>query len=123
MILAIRPVKSTEIRRVVKLAFSQLFTSLTIERGGQFWNYSGNYQDDDVRVSIDYAGRYHQLEYKILVRSRTHGIKLPRLSYEQLMGLSFAYWDCLEQSNLDQSIALLKDLVVFFAELSRRSPI
>jgi hypothetical protein len=39
------------------------------------------------------------------------------LNYERLMGLSFAHWDCLEQANLDQAIALLRELIVHCAEI------
>jgi len=45
------------------------------------------------------------------------------LSYERLMGFSSGGWDCLEQSNLDQSIALLKDLIIYCTEISNHLPV
>jgi hypothetical protein len=123
---AIKPVKSTEIRKVIKLALSQLFVPLTVKRGGWVaWNYCGIHQGNEVCVSIDTGSRSRQLEYGVSVEHKKHGIMfggLGCLNYERVMGLSFAWWDCLERSNLDQSIALLKDLVIYCAEIPNRLP-
>lgn len=123
MMRAIQPVKSAEIRRVVKLAFSQLCDSLTISNdGGGAWSYKGVHRDTEFCVKIDYGGMNDQLRCEISIRDRQRLLSLDRLSFEQIMGLSFSAWNCLEQANLDQSIALLKDLVLYCVELSRRLP-
>jgi hypothetical protein len=119
---AIKPVKSTEIRKVVKLALSQLFVPLTVSHEEQFWHYEGLLQGREVCVAIDYAARYRQLEYEISVKDKERGVMLERLNYERVMGLSYAHWDCLEQSNLDQSIALLKNFIIYCAEIPARLP-
>jgi hypothetical protein len=119
---SIKPTKSTEIRKVVKLALSQLFDQLTVSHEGQFWHYEGLLQGREVCVAIDYAASDRQLEYEISVKHKDRGVVLEGLNYERVMGLSFAHWDCLEQSNLDQSIALLKDLIVYCAEIPQRLP-
>ena len=119
---AIKPVKATEIRRVVKLALSQIFAPLAIEHEGQYWNYRGVNQDSEVCVTVDYAARHHQLDYQISVKNKEHGIVLEHLNYERVMGFPFAWWDCLEAANLDQSVALLKDLIAYCVEIPRRLP-
>ena len=121
MIRAIKPVKAPEIRRVVKLALSQLFAPIDITHAGSDWRYEGLYQGREICVAIDYGG-YAQLRYEVSIRDKERRIKLEGLSYEVIMGLSFAAWDCLEQSNLDQSIALFKDLIAYCVELPGRLP-
>jgi hypothetical protein len=111
----IKPVKSTEIRKVVKLALSQIITPLAVTHEGQYWLYEGDFQGRAVSVTIDYSHRYHQLDYTVSVQKQERGILWKGLNYERLMGLSFADWDCLEQGNLDQSIALLKEIIVHCA--------
>jgi hypothetical protein len=121
MIRAIKPVKAPEIRRVVKLALSQLFAPIDITHAGSDWHYEGLYQGREICVAIDYGGSA-QLRYEVSIRDKERRIKLEGLSYERIMGLSFAAWNCLEQSNLDQSIALFKDLIAYCIELPRRLP-
>jgi hypothetical protein len=111
---AIRPVKSTEIRKVVKLALSQTVTSLKISQiHPGYWLYEGDLQDKAITIHIDYSNRRCQLDYGIAhpYQSQTIGEVRVDLSYEKLMGLWAAEWDCLEQANLDQSVALLKELI------------
>ena len=124
---AIKPVKSTEIRKVVKLALSQLLVPLIVEHNQWAdWNYCGFYQGKEICVSIDTGARGRQLEYGVSIHDKKRNIKIEGLrclNYERIMGLSFAHWDCLEQSNLDQSIALLKELVVYCAEIPSRLPL
>lgn len=119
---AIKPVKSTEIRKVVKMALSQLFSDFSAKQEAGLWHYRGKYQNTEVCVDINYAARYTQLFYEISVSDNTRGINLKGLSYERLMGLSVMGWNCLEQANLDQSIALLKDLILYCVELPKRLP-
>ena len=123
MIRAVQPVQSKEIRRVVKLALLQFCPTLTItNKGGGVWDYRGLHQELEFCVTIDYGGRGDQLRYEIYSRDRQSGITIKRSSFEGIMGLSFGAWDCLEQNNLDQSIALLKELVHYCVELPKRLP-
>lgn len=119
---AIRPVKAPEIRRVVKLAMTQLFGDVSVSHGGGCWDYSGAYTGMTVCVGIDYGGRSDQLRYEISLGDASRGLQLRGLSYERLMGLSFAHWDCLEQSNLDQSVGLLKELCLYCINMPGRLP-
>jgi len=121
---AIKPVKSTEIRRVVKLALLQLFASLTLNHEGPYWRYEGFYQGREVCVLVDYGARHHQLDYHVSFRKDEPGtdLILKGLNFERIFGLTSANWDCLEQTNLDQSVALLKDLIVYCAEVLNRLP-
>lgn len=117
---AIKPVKSSEIRKVVKLALSQIIAPLTVAREGQFWLYEGNVDRKAISVTVDYSHRYHQLDYWVSTPSNKRGFL--GVNYERLMGLAFAHWDCLEQTNLDQSIALLKELIVHCSDVLYRLP-
>ena len=121
MIRAIRPVKAAEIRRAVKLALTQLFAPIDITHAGSDWRYEGLYQSKEICVAIDYGG-HAQLRYEVSICDKARRIKLEGLSYERIMGLSFAAWNCLEQSNLDQSMALFKDLITYCVELPGRLP-
>jgi hypothetical protein len=113
---AIKPVKSTEIRKVVKLALSQIISPLKVTHDRAIWLYEGDLRGRSVSVAIDHSHTYHQLDYQVLMPNQEH-ILFGGLNYERLMGLSFAHWDCLEQANLDQAIALLRELIVHCAEI------
>lgn len=121
-IAAIKPVKSAEIRKVVKLALSHLFVPMEITHSGEQWHYEGVCNGNNICVTAIYAARYHQFEYEISVQNKKRRITLGRLNYERIMGLAAAWWDCLEQSNLDQSIALFRDFVVYCADIPDRLP-
>jgi hypothetical protein len=123
MIQAIKPVKSTDIRKVVKLALSQLLVPLTITQKWQEWHYEGLYHNREICIAIDCGSRFRQLDYKVSILDKERCITLKDLNYERIMGLSSASWNCLEQSNLDQSIALLKDFVIYCAEIPSRLPV
>ena len=111
---AIKPVKSSDIRRVVKLAFGQTISSLTVSHVGGFWRYDGLMDGRPVTVNIDYHQKYVQFEYGITHAFQTEEIGRINidLSYEGLLGVGRGGWDCIEQANLDQSVALLRDLVI-----------
>ena len=119
---AIKPVKSTEIRKVVKLALSQLLPDVKITQEAGHWCYRGSYQSQDVCIAIDYSARYTQLRYDVSVSDKERGINLKGLTFERTMGILIMGWDCLEQANLDQSIALLTDLILYCVELPKRLP-
>jgi hypothetical protein len=110
---AITPVKSPEIRKVVKLAFAQMVSSLHVSHRGGLWQYDGRMDGRDITVNIDYHQKYAQFEYGIThpLQSREVGKLRVDLSYEGLLGVGRGAWDLLEQSNLDQSIALLRNLI------------
>lgn len=113
-IVAISPVKSTEIRKVVKLALSQALSSLTTTHNGGLWRYDGHLHGRPITVNIDYHQKYAQLEYGIAhpYQSDEIGVLRVDLNYERLLGVAGGGWDCLEQANLDKSITLLKELVI-----------
>ena len=113
---AINPVKSNEIRKVVKLALTQIFSQLIISHPIEDWVYEGELRGKLVSVAINYSHRYHQLEYGVKIQGQERGKYWSGLNYEQMMGLSFSHWDLLEQANLDQSIALLKEHIIRCAD-------
>jgi len=119
-----RPAKSTEIRRVVKLAFSQIIVPLEASHQGGLWHYQGDLHGRPIRINMDYRQKYAQFDYGIEHPYQAQEVGKLRLdmSYEQLMGLS-SHWDCVEQANLDQSVALLKDLILRCAEFIKALPV
>ena len=120
----IKPVKSTEIRKVVKLALSQIILPLKVSHDRGLWKYEGNLQGKAISVNIDYDLTYAQLDYELprQYQNRESGTVTIDGNYERLMGLTTGGWDCLEQANLDQSIAILKELIVRCAEFYRLLP-
>lgn len=84
--------------------------------------YIGLYHDIEIEIRIDYNNWLAQLRYWVSVHDKQRAIKLVQFSYESLMGFPEAHWDCLAQSNLEESLALLKDLVIYCAELPQRLP-
>ena len=110
---AISPVKSPEIRKLVKLAFAQIISPLRVSHRGGLWQYDGRMNGKAITVNIDYHHKYAQFEYGIThpLQSREVGKLCVDLSYEGILGVGRGGWNLLEQSNLDQSIALLRDLI------------
>jgi hypothetical protein len=119
----LRPAKPMEIRRLVKTAFSQIIVPLDVSHQGGLWHYQGNLQGRPIRIKMDYQQRYAQFDYGIEhpYQEREPGRLRLDMGFEQLMGLSCC-WDCVEHANLDQSIALLKELVVRCAEFINELP-
>lgn len=111
---AIKPAKSTEIRRVVKLALTQVISPLHTSHQGGGWQYDGLLNGRDITVNIDYHQKYAQFQYGITHPLQSHEVGKLRvdLSYEGLLGVGRGAWDMVELSYLDQSIALLRDLII-----------
>jgi hypothetical protein len=119
----IRPIKSAEIRKVIKLALAQIISPLKISHPIENWIYEGQLQGKTVSIAINYSHRYYQLEYGVKIQNQERGKYWFGLNYEQMMGLSFSHWDLLEQANLDQSIALLKEHIVYCVNFLARTPV
>jgi hypothetical protein len=118
---AIQPVTSTDIRKQVKQALSQVISPLKVSHPtGHFWDYSGELQGTPLLVSIDYSCRSHQLEYWVSIRNERTGLWGSNL--ERLMGLTSAHWDLLEGANLDQSVGLLCEHIAYCAGFLQRLP-
>ncbi len=119
----LRPLKSTEIRRLVKLAFSQIIVPLDVGHQGGLWRYQGDIQGRPIRINMDYHQKYAQFDYGIEhpYQAQEPGKLRLDMAYEQLLGLS-CRWDCVEQANLNESIGLLKDLVLRCAEFIKALP-
>jgi hypothetical protein len=120
----IKPSKSTEIRKVVKLALSQAIPPVTVTHNGGLWRYEGILRGKAITVNIDYHQKNAQFDYGIShkYQSTEPGILRLDANYEQLMGLANHGWNCLEQANLDQSIALLKELIIRCHEFLQKLP-
>src|SRR5436190_19559313 len=83
---AIKPAKSTETRRVVKLAFTQVISPLHISHQRGLWQYNGILKGRDITVNIDYHQKHAQFEYGIKHhwQSQEVGKLSVDLSYEGL---------------------------------------
>ncbi len=111
---ATKPAKSTETRRVVKLAITQVISPLQTSHRGGLWQYTGLMKGRDITINIDYQQKYAQFQYGIThpLQSQEVGKASVDLSYERLLGVGGGAWDIVEQSHLDQDIALLRDLII-----------
>ncbi|HEU5125723.1 MAG TPA: hypothetical protein VFW05_16850 [Verrucomicrobiae bacterium] len=111
---ASKPAKAVEIRRVVKLAFTQVISPLHTSHRGGLWHYAGLRNGRDITVNIDYHQKYAQFQYGIThpLQSQEVGKANVDLSYERLLGVGGGAWDIVEQAHLDQDIALLRDLII-----------
>ena len=111
---ALKPAKSIEIRRVVKLAFTQVISPLHASRKGGFWQYGGLLNGRNITINIDYHQKYAQFQYGIThpLQSQEVGKLSVDLCYERLLGVGGGAWDVVEQANLDQDIALLRELII-----------
>lgn len=111
----IKPVKSTEIRKMAKLGLSQIISSMTTSHEpyrDHCWNHCGSLAEIPVCVRIDTASRFRTFDYSVVRPEQHRNAPFIGLNYEMLLGLSGSDWDCIQQSNLDGSTALLKELVV-----------
>lgn len=111
----IQPVRSTEIRKMAKLGLSQIISSMRTSHEpyrDYCWNHCGSLAEIPVCVRIDTASRFRTFDYSVVRPEQHRNAPFIGLNYEMLMGLSGSDWDCMQQSNLDQSMALLKELVV-----------
>jgi hypothetical protein len=119
---AIRPVTSVDIRKQVRLALPAVVSSMSVRHEpAHLWEYSGDVRGVPATVSVNYASPvYSQLEYWVSTRGERAG--LWGSNFERLMGLTSADWDLLEGANLEQSIAVLCDHVVYCVDLLQVLP-
>jgi hypothetical protein len=110
----VRPAKAVEIRRVIKLAFTQVISPLQTSHRGGLWHYAGLRNGRDITVNIDYHQKYAQFQYGVThpMQSQEVGKLSVDLSYERLLGVGGGAWDLVEHPHLDQDIALLRELVI-----------
>jgi hypothetical protein len=117
---AIRPTTAGQIRQIVKRAFAERFDARYENRGGGDWKYFGRHAGRDFVVAIDYGGRSDQLRYEVKYEDVRTGIRPRRLCYEWLLGVGHGHWDFVTADNLEDSIALLCELVGELVEIPDR---
>lgn len=104
--------KANELRKVAKLCFEQLLgaTPRKSENPGD-WLYEGMLLGVPISVELRYALTPTQLSYGIHAAGMRSG---HRLSTEMFYGLGVGSWNRVYLSEIDQSFALLRDLVEMF---------
>ena len=104
--------KASELRKVAKLCFEQLLgaTPRKSDNPGD-WFYEGTLHGVRVSVELRYALNPLQLCYGIHAAGMSSG---HRLSAEALYGVGVGSWNRVYLSEIDQSFALLRDLVEMF---------
>jgi hypothetical protein len=117
---AIRPTTAGEIRKVVKRAFAERFDARCENFGAGTWKYFGRHGGRDFMVAIDYGGRIDQLRYEVEYDHAGTGLHPRRLCYEGLLEVGLGDWDYLTADNLEDSIALLCELVRELVEIPER---
>jgi hypothetical protein len=108
---AIQPTTAGDVRKVVKRAFAERFGARCENRGGGGWKYFGRHGGRDFVVAIDYGGLGDQLRYEVEYVDAASGLHPQRLCYEWLLGVGLGNWDFVTADNLEDSIALLCELV------------
>ena len=91
------------------------------KHGGGVWFYRNAEPQLQFEVCIDYGGMNSQIRCEVNFHNEKQGLVFERSSFEQLMGLSFSDWDFILESQADQKIALLADLVDYVVQFFRRA--
>ena len=120
---AIVPTNAREIRKGVRSRFKAYFGAKPENLGGGDWRYRGQHGDVALAVAIDYSGLSDQLRYWVTVRAPARAITLRNLSLEALCGLPMQTgWNTLEARNLDDSLDLLVELIIYCTGIPARLP-
>src|SRR5256886_8355619 len=80
---SIRPIKATDIRRVVKQVFRKRFGASAEDLGGGDWRYVANYSGRTFDVSIDYGGEFRKFSSQGGYNDETSGLHPPRPTHER----------------------------------------
>jgi len=113
--------KATELRKLVKRAFSSRFGFKAENLGGGNWVYHRPDGSCPFEVEIDYGGTFgQQLRYSVRIGKRKPGGPLGGLILENMMGAGSGDWDFITESTADRDIALLVDLVEYAAGIPTR---
>jgi hypothetical protein len=117
---SLKAADARELRKLVKYALAERHALQPQKFGAGVWLYKNADPLSQVQVLIDYGGRDRQMEYQVSLRYEEPRIQLKDSSFEQLLGLSFSTWDFILESQADQKIALLRDLIDYVMRLPRR---
>jgi len=119
---SIRSVKAPDLRKLVRPVLRSILSARPSKLGGGDWDYEGTINRSDVRVRIDYGGRSAQLRYEVAVHSTEPPVTFERAGFEVALGAGHGDWDFIVEENVNDSMALLGELVTYVAELPRRLP-
>jgi hypothetical protein len=123
LIASVRNIYADKLRKCVRLKLNELFSATARNRGGGEWVYDCNLNNSAVSVNVDYGGRASQIRYAIVIEeSNSFGRKLESISYEAALGIGRGDWDFIVQENLDDSMRLLAEFVVYASKLPQRIP-
>lgn len=128
--------KAPMIRKVVKRLFSEAFGAWATNEGGGNWRYDGHCRNANITINIDYGSRFGtQIRYGVWIHVPERDLHVPivppgmfrphleQVNYGSLMGLATGnWWDNLQETNLEASIALLAEDIVYCVELVKRLP-
>jgi hypothetical protein len=124
------------IRKVVKHVFFEAFDATATHEGGGNWRYDGLCRSANITVNIDYGSRFGvQIRYGVWIHVPERELRVPivppgmfrphpeQVNYGSLMGLATVnWWDNLQETNLEASIALLVEDIVYCVELVKWLP-
>jgi hypothetical protein len=117
-----RAVNSAEMRKRVRKVLGDVFNPTVSNCGGGWWKYEGRLNGSHLSASIAYASNYHQLHYEINVESLSAASKLERISFENVLGVGWGQWDFIIQENVDDSMHLLAEAIVYVSLIPARLP-
>lgn len=128
--------KAPMIRKVVERIFSEAFNAKATNEGGGNWCYDGRCRNANITINIDYGSRFGtQIRYGVWIQVPERELRVPlvplgmfrphpeQVNYGSLMGLATAnWWDNMYETNLEESIAVLAEDIVYCVELVKRLP-
>lgn len=119
---SIRNVKAPELRKLVRPVLRSILGARPFKVGGGDWDYEGIINGSRVMVGIDYGGRSAQLGYEVAVQSTEPLVEFKRAGFEVVLGVGHCNWDFIVEENVNDSMALLGELVTYVADLPKRLP-
>lgn len=120
----LNPISIPTLRRLVQKAFAARFAAESKDIGSESWRYRGQFHETALSVEIRYSGRMGrpQLQYRVQVDNPNVRCRLVGVTFEQVLGVGFGWWDYLTVENAERSVTLLCDLVEYVARLPERLP-
>lgn len=103
--------KAAELRKVAKLAFSQLLGAKPVAHQFGLWEYPGKLKHEDVAVRIDYGSIFAQVRYGVLLRRFEREIGHREINYESLHGFGHGWWDQIEEHRADEAFAVMAEAI------------
>jgi len=116
----LRPLTPAALRRKVDRALGKLFAPQLKDLGSEIWQYDGELSGTRLTIEIRYSGKMLMPQLAYTVRVARDGftfLSQRRVGFESILGVGMGYWNYLTVENVDRSLDLLGELLVWLAKL------